>query len=303
MSGMFVRIWKPLNFRSDPPILPQNRFNSPLTTCSHTRFDNFCSHPRLQLFVAVGYATCCKQTLIIFRWFTDPCTWLKEKPQSIELMSDSGIGVFSPLFDCSLLRPIIIMLRFFDNGLGKLFSNFKAGNQINYVHKAQVKVVVASGLMPRMRIWDCGELGLSFGLGALKIYQMLNRWFVSSHTTHTQKHNKLFYKCFSFRFCFSVFTQIYNLFKFAIASTFKQRDFCSFLLFCRVFFSPHLFKVIYCRLFTACRLLSPQLLLLLSGQLWNLFQLANFGASATPFTVAVRPVTKQLDTLPQVARQ
>lgn len=67
------------------------------------------------------------------------------------------------------------MLRFFDNGLGKLFSNFKAGNQINYVHKAQVKVVVASGLMPRMRIWDCGELGLSFDLGALKIYQMLNR--------------------------------------------------------------------------------------------------------------------------------
>lgn len=158
--------------------------------------------------------------------------------------------------------------------------------------------------MPRMRIWDCGELGLSFDLGTLKIYQMLNRWFVSSHTTHTNKHNKSFYKCFSFRFCFSVFTQIYNLFKFAIASTFKQRDFCSFLLFCRVFFLPHLFKVIYCRLFTACRLLSPQLLLLLlSGQLWNLFQLANFGASATPFTVAVRPVTKQLDTLPQVARQ
>lgn len=77
-----------------------------------------------------------------------------------------------------------------------------------------------------------------------------------------------------------------------------------FFYFVAPFFSPHLFKVIYCRLFTTCRLLSPQLLLLLlSGQLWNLFQLANFGASATPFTVAVRPVTKQLDTLPQVARQ
>lgn len=154
--------------------------------------------------------------------------------------------------------------------------------------------------MSRMRIWDCGGTWTLVRLG--RIEDLSNAQQVICQLTHTHKYNKSFYKCFSFRFFVfvSVFTQIYNLFKFAIASTFKQRDFCSFLLFCRAFlavvFSLHLFKVIYCRLFTACCLLSLLLLLLLSGQLWNLFQLANFGASATPFTVAVRPVTKQLDT-------
>lgn len=61
-----------------------------------------------------------------------------------------------------LLRPplkaplIIIMLGSLDNGLGKLFSIFEAGNQINYVcaqqSATQVKVVVASGLMSRMNV-------------------------------------------------------------------------------------------------------------------------------------------------------
>lgn len=158
--------------------------------------------------------------------------------------------------------------------------------------------------MPRMRIWDCGELGLSFDLGALKIYQMLNRWFVSSHTTHTQTNTTNYFTSVSHFVFVSLF-----LHKFTTCLNLQLHQHSNnaisvvFFYFVALFFSPHLFKVIYCRLFTACRLLSPQLLLLLSGQLWNLFQLANFGASATPFTVAVRPVTKQLDTLPQVARQ
>lgn len=152
--------------------------------------------------------------------------------------------------------------------------------------------------MSRMRIWDCGGTWTLVRLGRIEDLSNAQQVICQLTHTHTQT-QQIILQVFliSFFVFVSVFTQIYNLFKFAIASTFKRRDFCSFLLFCRAFlavvFSLHLFKVIYCRLFTACCLLST---LLLSGQLWNLFQLANFGASATPFTVAVRPVTKQLDT-------
>lgn len=145
-----------------------------------------------------------------------------------------------------------------------------------------------------------GELGLSFDLGALKIYQMLNRWFV----THTNTTNH-FTSVSHFVFFVSVFTQIYNLFKFAIASTFKRRDFCSFLLFCRAFlavvFSLHLFKVIYCRLFTACCLLSAAAVavgavvkFVSTGQLWC-FCHAIYGSRSASHKTAWH--------LPQVARQ
>lgn len=124
-------------------------------------------------------------------------------------MSDSGIEVVSPLFDWSLLRPIIIMLRILDNGLGKLFSNF--------VSRQWNQLCAQSAGKSRGRQWvnvkneDLGLWGTWTLVRLGCIEDLSNAQQVICQLTHTNTHNKSFYKCF-FLFLFShKFTTCLNL--------------------------------------------------------------------------------------------